>query len=374
MYRFAIDLTWVRHNCVGGTEFSTQRILKGMTETTDDFCAYLIVSKDNANLFEKYQKDRRFVLVIGNFHNGNVYSRVMWQNFHLGSVCRNHHLTVCFEPVHAKPFLNNHSVRYVTVIRDLQALHFPNEQSLIKCIFLRMSWFFGCRTSYQLITISEHCKQDILSHYKVRNNRVVVINNPLDSVIAEPTVFSTIQEQYGVEQGKYYFTVSRLDKNKNLDTLFRVMARIKADKTDLPQRLVVAGSGIKGRPQIIQLVEEMGLSNEIIIANYLSAGDMNALYKASRAFLFPSIFEGFGNPLIEAFSMGTTVITTSCSCMPEITQGKANYVTDPYSVDEWITAMKNATNRSSEFDRSKYAAKRIAEEYLKEIKRACTTK
>ena len=90
----------------------------------------------------------------------------------------------------------------------------------------------------------------------------------------------------------------------------------------------------------------------------------NALYQHAKAFLFPSIFEGFGMPVVEAMSLGSCVITTKCASLFEVTQGKANYVEDPHSAEEWVECMINAQNRSSEFDYSVYTKEHLAQQVI----------
>ena len=88
-----------------------------------------------------------------------------------------------------------------------------------------------------------------------------------------------------------------------------------------------------------------------------------------RHFLFPSIFEGFGMPPIEAICAGTPVVTTKMACIPEITQNIANYVENAYSPNDWIKCMLNIQNRNQLFDFKKYLPRNIAKQYLSIIER-----
>ena len=102
----------------------------------------------------------------------------------------------------------------------------------------------------------------------------------------------------------------------------------------------------------------------MILTGFIENSIRNMLYKNCYAFLFPSIFEGFGMPPIEAMLLGATVVTTRCTSIPEVTQNRANYVDNPFDEREWIDRIKTAENRDSEMDFKAYDEKKLAETYL----------
>ena len=108
------------------------------------------------------------------------------------------------------------------------------------------------------------------------------------------------------------------------------------------------------------------------LTGFVSNEERNALYQNCHAFLFPSVFEGFGMPPVEAMLFQTPVITTRCASIPEVTQGKAVYVDDPCDVDQWIEQMI-AVDRGQEWgqdgmDFALYAPERISRQYLALLK------
>ena len=117
------------------------------------------------------------------------------------------------------------------------------------------------------------------------------------------------------------------------------------------------------REKLQAQIAERGLQDEVILTGFVENDERNALYKHSRAFLFPSVFEGFGMPPVEAMLFGTVVIATDRTCIPEVTQGKANYVKDPYDVEEWIRVMENPVDRVNEMDFQVYDQMRLTREY-----------
>ena len=118
-----------------------------------------------------------------------------------------------------------------------------------------------------------------------------------------------------------------------------------------------------GREALERQIRDRGLEKEVVLTGFVENEERNTLYKNCRAFLFPSVFEGFGMPTVEAMLFGAVVIATDRTCVPEVTQGKANYVKDPYDVQEWIRVMQNPADRIAEVDFDAYDQMKLTEKY-----------
>jgi len=108
------------------------------------------------------------------------------------------------------------------------------------------------------------------------------------------------------------------------------------------------------------------LSNNIIITGFVTNEERDLLYKNAAVFLFPSIFEGFGMPPIEAMQLGVPVLTTKCSSIPEVTEGKANYVEDPFAVAQWVKKIREIVKEgdSTNYSFQNYYLENVTKEYL----------
>jgi len=145
------------------------------------------------------------------------------------------------------------------------------------------------------------------------------------------------------------------------------MKKIKEEELDIPKRLVISGTGGKSEAEIKRLISELGIANEIVITGFISNEERNTLYKNARIFLFPSIFEGFGMPPVEAMILGTPVITTKETSLYEVTMGKARYVDDPYNVDEWLKEITMITSEETNSDSvlfEKYCIDHVCRKYI----------
>lgn len=363
MDKIAIDLLWVRPGEVGGTEFYIKNLLDGFCRLTGNFCFVLLVAKDNYDTFSKYKSDKRFIVLRADIKSCNITKRIIWQNLHQNKFLKRNGIKKCFEPVYCKPWFNG-CIEYICVIHDLQALHYPHYHPFHEVLFSRMCWRFDIWNAKRIITISEWVKKDILYRYNRNEKEIKVIYNPVQAKKEDVIPFVVIKEKYGIEEKQFYYTVSQLIPHKNLKTLLDVMVKIKKEQPGMPDKLLISGVNGNAAGELKTLILNKGLTNNVILTGFIDDKERNTLYQASNAFLYPSVFEGFGMPPIEAMMLGNVVITTSCTSIREVTQNKANYVKDPYDVNEWISKMKSPQNLSDQMDFDRYNPEKISKMYL----------
>ena len=371
---FAINLLWVRLGKVGGTEPMIRNLLAGLQKLPNDFRSVLIVSKDNAHSFSSYvQNDGRFSMIIADVYSENIGKRIVWQNLFLNRLLRKNGIRYCFSPVYDRPVLNG-GVTYVNTIHDIQAFHFPQYHPAYEVLYSKLIWMADKFNSAFNVCISEYVREDIEKTYHFKPEKTQVIYNPVSisrlSSEADEEIFSGLKNRYEISDRNYYYTLGQLIPHKNIGTLLNVMAkilnenRVKKDKGTLCEKLLISGLKGNASDEIQKKIQNLHLENVVYLTGFVSDEERNCLYTHTNAFLFPSVFEGFGIPPVEAMICGAPVITTRCTSIPEVTQGLANYVNDPYDENEWIQVMKNFTNHSSELDKSRYQEDVIAGQYL----------
>ncbi len=360
----AIDLLWLRPGGVGGTEYFIRNVLDGFRKLPDQFEITLLVSKDNRETFQHYLEDRRISLLEANIESKYIARRIIWQNLFQNRFLRKHGFTRCFEPVYCKPWLNG-GIEYICVIHDLQAYHYPAYHPLHEIVYSRLCWRMDVCNANRLLAISNWVRSDIEEKYGRED--IQVIYNPIQIKEGELSDFDLLKEKYGIEKYGFFYTVTQMIPHKNISTLIEVMDKILKEGYDLPDRLLVSGVNGSARENLEKSIREKGLEKSVILTGVVSNKERNALYKYCNAFLFPSVFEGFGMPPVEAMLFGTKVITTRCTSIPEITQNKANYVEDPFDAAEWIEKIRTGVNRDQEMDFSVYDPEKIAGQYLEVI-------
>lgn len=362
--KIAIDLLWLRPGKVGGTESYIRNLLDGFMNLKDDFDFTLLVSKDNAHTFRKYEEDKRYHLLIANINSEGIAGRIIWQNLHQNRFLREHGFRKCFEPVYCKPWFNG-GIKYICVIHDLQAYHYPQYHPFHEVAYSRLCWRMDSINAAGIIAISNWVKKDIEQKYHRRDIRVIY--NPILVKKEDVISFEVLEQKYSIERSHFFYTVSQMIPHKNLVTLIKMMDKIVRFDIDLPNKLVVSGVNGNAAVELQKMIKEKNLEKNVIITGFVSNAERNTLYKECHTFLFPSIFEGFGMPPVEAILFGSRVVTTRCTSIPEVTQEKAVYVEDPYDVDEWINKIKQ-DEQVSMMNFDIYSSENISAQYLKVLK------
>ena len=367
MEKIAIDLLWIRPGKVGGTESFIRNLLDGFMKLDEDFDFTLLVSLDNADTFRKYEKDKRYHLLVANIKSANIAKRIIWQNLFQNRLLRKNGFKKCFEPVYCKPWLNG-GVQYTCIIFDLQALHYPEYHPFHEVVYSRLCWRMDVINAARIIVVSHFVKEDIEQKYHRKD--IEVINVPI--LVKEDDVidFESLQKKYNIEKKQFFYTVSQMIPHKNLQTLLNLLERIVREQNtnhklnDLPNKLVISGVNGNSTEELKKQIKDKNLQDAVILTGFVSNEERNTLYQNCHTFLFPSVFEGSGMPLVEAMLFKARVITTKCASIPEFTQGKAVYVDDPYDVDEWISKLQNG-KMQEKMDFSVYDPELISKTYLK---------
>ncbi|MBQ9304640.1 glycosyltransferase family 1 protein [Butyrivibrio sp.] len=365
---FAVDLLWLRVGKNGGSETFIRNVLDGMRETDREFEAVLLVAQDNGDSFKHYSEDKRFIIHECPIDSLNNKKRLAWQNLHLRDTLKKMGIKKCFEPIYSVPFIRTKGVDFYTVIHDLQAKHFPSYFSKSRRVFMDYSWRNSIRRSKRIIAISDFAKEDITTHYPSSAKKIIRIYNPISVREIDEDICKEAINDLGIISNGFFLCISSLLPHKNLKTIIRMMA-LRDDDT----KLVIVGVGGALETELREMIEEKGLTHKVQILSYISDEKRDALYKKCSIFLFPSIFEGFGMPPVEAMLMDKPVITTRCTSIPEVTRGEAIYVDDASNEEEWNDKTNKVllgkltpeiTQRTISSSSNPYSKKKAALQYL----------
>ena len=328
---FAIDLLWLRSGKVGGTEEFARNLIHGFMGTKENFTCFLVVSRDESNGIAEYEQDVRFKRLVCDIFSEEIGKRVLWENLHLGRMLRKMQISVLLEPVYSLPLVGMHGIRCYTVIHDIQALHYPQYFSKFKRMWLEMSWRMSIRHSKQVIATTKYTQEDIQHHYCTMAEKIIAISIPIE--VGDCATESCAElDKMGLQKEDYYYIVSSLLPHKNLITVIRAMSRIPETER---KTLVISGVGGDQKDELQQEINREQLQNDVMILPFVSRRIRNLLYVNCAVFLFPSIFEGFGMPPVEALMLGCSVLTTRCTSLEEVTHGYAEYVECPTDPEEW---------------------------------------
>ncbi len=363
----AVDLLWLKPNNIGGAETVLRTLLDTFLLLDAPYRFVLFTTKDNAYSFNKYEMNKdKFKIVICPINTLPIWKRLIWQNYSLAKLIRKMGIKYYFCPVYIRPLIRMKNIKSVIIVHDLQQLHYPEYFTKMRYIWCKYSWKRNISITDKIVTISQFCKQDIIKYYGTPEEKIEVIYNPISDMEVYEN-FDKIAEKYQIEANKYYYTVSSPLKHKNLTTIIEVINQlVKNEEKELPIKLLISGISGGISEELSEYIKVNKLEKNCIMTGFVSDQERNALIKNCSIFLFPSVFEGFGMPVIEAMKLGKKVITTKCTSIPEVSQGKAIYVEDPYSIQEWIDniRMTEKENYSTYCTFREYDAFQIGRKYL----------
>jgi glycosyltransferase involved in cell wall biosynthesis len=225
---------------------------------------------------------------------------------------------VLFVPAHVLPIRHPH--RSVVTIHDLGYEQFPEAHTAAQRRYLRLSTRWSARAATALIVPSAATAADLVRLYAVPRAKIHVVPHGLSPRFRpepDPQRIAAAQARYGIS-GPYFFSLGTVQPRKNLARLLEAFAQIGGS----PQLVIAGKRGWLSEP-IERRARELGLEDRVRFAGYVADEDAPALLTGALAFLFPSLYEGFGMPLLEAMACGAPVLASGTSSLPEVADGAA---------------------------------------------------
>jgi glycosyltransferase involved in cell wall biosynthesis len=225
------------------------------------------------------------------------------------------------------PFLR---CKTVTTIPDLAYEHFPQSFPWHQRTWLKQLVRGSAIRADHIITVSEYSKQDIVRTYGVREEKITVTYEgagqefrPLDRDQAR----EELAHKYGIE-GDFVLYLGRLQGRKNLARVVEAYQQVR--RAGFPHKLVLAGKRDSLFEPVLARIQELHLEKDVLLPGYLPAEDLPLFFNAAEVFVYPSFYEGFGLPVVEAMACGVPVITSRGSSLEEVA-GDAALLVDPLS-------------------------------------------
>jgi len=267
---------------------------------------------------------------------------ILWHQFYLPYAVKRFGIDVLHLPAGNRRLLLIKLCKIVATVHDLAQFHIKGKYGALRSLYVKKVLRLLIGNSDKVIAISESTRKDILKYWGVDDARVVVIPNGLKRASFSKPVNSVMIEnilaKYKI-QGRYILYVSRLEHpGKNHNTLIEAYEKIKRS-VDLPHKLVLAGGAWDAADRIYERAEKSEFRSEIIFPGYVPEEDLACLYSGADLFVFPSLFEGFGIPLLEAMASGVPVVCSNTSSLPEVLGG-CGLTFDPRDPDDIAKQMK----------------------------------
>lgn len=236
------------------------------------------------------------------------------------------------------------SIPTVVTIHDVIALKFPRYCRTGNALHYRAVMPLAARRAARVITVSENSKKDIIEELNVEEDRIDVVPNGIDPAfrrIEDTALLSRMRGAYGLPN-KILLFVGNLEPKKNIRCIIESFHELKKTRS-VPHKLVIVGRRGWLYRKLGRTVAELDLGRDVLFVGNVTREDLVLLYNAADVFLFPSLYEGFGMPPLEAMACGTPVVTSNTSSLPEVVGGAAITV-DPRDVGALTEAVLAVMN------------------------------
>lgn len=262
--------------------------------------------------------------------------------YRLGRRARKEKLDLLHCPHYVTPF--KHKCALAVTIHDLIHMLFP--QYLPNRAAYFYARFFLKRAAKRadvILTVSETTKNDILAHLPAREERVVVTPNAVDPQFTREISGEELERarQRYILHKPFILYAGSIKPHKNLTMAVEAFARFRR-RAGGEWRLVIVGSGSAGK-ELYRKIGQEGVRDAVRFLGFIPYGDLPAVYKLANLFLFPSLYEGFGLPPLEAMAVGTPVVASNRSSLPEVL-GQAALLTHPHDAAETAEAIERAVS------------------------------
>ena len=336
-----VNLLWLQPGVVGGSETYTVRLLRGLAERYSDLDYTLFALPELEGAYPDLTRTFRTVYapVSGRLKPARVLAG---ENTWLLRQCRRRHIDLVHHAGGTMPFL--HAGRQVLTIHDLQYLYYPEYFTRSKLAWLRSVVPRSAEAARLVLTPSEFTRRTVIERLGIDPTFVVVVPHGISP--HEPTEEpSDVRKRYDISE-RFFLYPAVTYPHKNHLLLVNAFARVLKAHPDVTLVLTGARGSTQWGPArstagvIAQEIRNQGIEERVRPLGYVAHADLIALYKGAVALVFPSRFEGFGAPILEAWAAGCPVIAADSTAIPEVV-GDAGYLLSPDNPEQWARAMRD---------------------------------
>ncbi len=333
-----------------GTENYSYQLLKSLAKI-DKENQYLIYLRPGIPKQMLFGWPENFQFSILNF-------QLLWTQVGLALQTFKDNLDVLFVPSHTLPLISKPGLKTVITVHDLGSEYLPSMHQLKQRLYLGFMQKYQLRTATKIIAVSKATKDDLIRSIKIDQKKINVVHEGYDKekFKIQNSKFKINQsiKKYNLIYHNYFLFVGTVQPRKNLERIIKAFAitQLRSGSKDSVRShnrgvsLIIAGSKGWLSDEIYQLPKKLGIEDSVKFLGYVPDKDLAPLYAGALAFLFPSLFEGFGLPILEAQACGCPVITSNLSSMPEVA-GSGAILVNPFDIGDIVEGMKRVNNQDT---------------------------
>jgi len=311
----------------------------GIGRYTDQLIRAIIKLAPDNEYFLFSNRDIHFAAV-ENCHlikKGGMMGNI-WLQLVLPGLLKTYGIDLLHSPMYLMPLATN--LPTVITVHDLVYRVFPETTNWKNRVALQAVLPCSIKKARRIIAVSENTRKDILKYYPNASPKIKVIPLGCDEryTMASDQDFDNPQNSLPGLPKHYILTVGTLEPRKNLVRLFQAYKLLRQNFPELKQKLLVVGARGWQFADILTELQTLGLSEQVILTDYVPDEKMPLIYHRADLFVFPSLYEGFGLPPLEAMVMGVPVVSSAAGSLQEVV-GDAALLFDPYDINDMCLKM-----------------------------------
>lgn len=241
----------------------------------------------------------------------------------------------------------------VVTIHDISFEHYPQFFSPRDRLILKTLVPRSARRAAHVLTVSQHAKQEIIDRYGLPPDKITVTYEAAGDQfqpVTDASILQAVRIKYGIPDGPFVLALGNLQPRKNIARLVEAFAQAAGSNpshfppslppSPPPPSLVIAGKAQWRESEVYGAVQRAGLGERVVFPGYVDDADLPALYSAAAVFVYPSLYEGFGLPPLEAMACGTPVISSNSASLPEVV-GDAALLVEPTDTAALAQALRD---------------------------------
>lgn len=269
------------------------------------------------------------------------FFRIFFENFLLPLYLNKKNINIYHATNYIIPLLIK--TNSVVTIHDLITFTNPELCKNTSNLYFKLMMRRSLNKAKKIIAVSETIKKDIIREFNIKPSKISVIHLGVDSLF-EKKIDVTVKEKYDLPES-YLLFVGNIEAKKNIDRLINAFIKFK-EENDFDGKLILVGKMGWKVSKVKRLLREKKVKEEVKLLGYVSLKDLPFIYSMAKLFVFPSIYEGFGIPPLEAMACEVPVLISKLGASPEIC-GKASYQVNPYDINEITEGMKSLVYNKS---------------------------
>jgi len=362
--RIAIDLTSLPTQLVGVGSYA-KNLITSLKKFDRENQYFIFVKKEHSNIFTINQNNINIIYQKNILRNKIL--RVLWEQFILPLYIKRLKIDLLHSIHYTIPLFAGCKV--VVTFHDMTFFLYPKKHIFIKRIFFKLFIYISSWRANRLIAVSNNTKKDIIKFLHINNGKIDVVYEIIDSKyrpIKNESAIMKVKNKYKIFN-KFILYVGTLEPRKNIVNLIQAYYKL-ISKNNATHQLVIVGKKGWHYQEIFKIVTKLNLNKgrgKIVFTGYVSEEELPFLYNAADVFVYPSLYEGFGIPPLEAMACGVPVISSDLSSIPEVI-GEAGILINPYNIQDIYQALYKLLNDDKLKKELKYKGLKRAQEFSSE--------